>query len=199
MSPRSSLTAAACHHLTAPNALKVSSLIWGSASLESHQLMQRKPQWPEPAQSRQQKATPTHKQGVPLDQESPSHLPPPAARMESGFWVSLYLEKRLKETNALAKIPLPSAPWKCPVEGRRGRSLSLHTPGRMVQPPAAAALPCFTPVPWHRPRPAFHRPLPPCALSQRDELTSSITEFHRSQTHSFNFTKPCQRPWSKIQ
>lgn len=53
----------------------------------------------------------------------------------------------------------------------------------------------FHPRPLHGSRPAFHHPLPPCALAQRDQITSIISEFlKRSPTHSLNFTNPCQRP-----
>lgn len=81
------------------------------------------------------------------------------------------------------KIPHPAGPW----ENGATSSSCQHCP---VSSPSSR----------HRSRPAFHHPLPPCALSQRDELTSSISEFlRRSPTPSLNFTKPCQRPWSKMQ
>lgn len=62
------------------------------------------------------------------------------------------------------------------------------------------ALPRFIPILSTQIQTCPSPPTSPCALSQRDELTSSISEFlKRSPTHSLNFTKPCQRPWSKIQ
>lgn len=60
------------------------------------------------------------------------------------------------------KIPHPACSW-----GNGATSSSCqHCPVSPLSSP-------------HRSRPVFHHQLPPCALSQRDELTSSISEFLR--------------------
>lgn len=77
----------------------------------------------------------------------------------------------------------------------------MRAPGRMVQPPVAAGAAPFHPRPLNAdPDLPFAAHLPLCALSQRDELTSGTSEFLTiSPTRSLNFSKPCQRPRSRMQ
>lgn len=76
--------------------------------------------------------------------------------------------------------------WKCPLESKGGGSLTSHAPSPSV--PSVRIQTCHSP------------PTTQCSLSQTDELSSSTSKVLRvSPKHSLNFSKPCQRPGSKMQ
>lgn len=117
--------------------------------------------WKGPTQNGQQRVTPAHCHWVPPTKNALliSRFQELGYHLALGY---LYLEKRLKEINALAKISLPSAPLEMPSGKQRRRIPHL---ARSWENGATSSgcrrCPVSSPSPQHRSRPAFHRPPPP--------------------------------------
>lgn len=112
--------------------------------------------WNEPAQNRQQRVTPGHCQQKAL---LISYLQQLGWHLVLGC---LYPEKRLKETNALAKIPLPSALLEMPSGKQRRRIPHLACSWENgATSSGCRRCPVPSPSPQRGSRPAFRRPPSP--------------------------------------
>lgn len=150
------------------NALKIASLTWGSASPTNHPVEGKYQRWPEMGQNGQQRVTPAHCQWV--------HPTTKALFIFHLQWLGwhlalgcLYAQKRLKETNALAKIHPPAictagnALWKAKEEDPSPCMLL----GEWCNLQQLPALPCFILIPLTQIQTCFSPPTCPHGLCPR--------------------------------